>query len=57
MCANYEPIRKDRAHLLDLFEPTFNYKDDLYPSYDGHFIFSKDGNLEGRQVKFGMIPL
>ncbi|EPG2556461.1 SOS response-associated peptidase, partial [Acinetobacter baumannii] len=23
MCANYEPINKDRVHLLDLFEPTF----------------------------------
>ncbi|HFF4869264.1 TPA: SOS response-associated peptidase, partial [Acinetobacter baumannii] len=21
MCANYEPINKDRVHLLDLFEP------------------------------------
>ncbi|EML3888970.1 SOS response-associated peptidase, partial [Acinetobacter baumannii] len=26
MCANYEPINKDRVHLLDLFEPTFDYK-------------------------------
>ncbi|EMN3027605.1 SOS response-associated peptidase, partial [Acinetobacter baumannii] len=25
MCANYEPINKDRVHLLDLFEPTFDY--------------------------------
>ncbi|EMI2817570.1 SOS response-associated peptidase, partial [Acinetobacter baumannii] len=24
MCANYEPINKDRVHLLDLFEPTFD---------------------------------
>ncbi|HBI9019990.1 TPA: SOS response-associated peptidase, partial [Acinetobacter baumannii] len=23
MCANYEPISKDRVHLLDLLEPTF----------------------------------
>jgi len=21
MCANYEPISRDRIHLLDLFEP------------------------------------
>ncbi|EPK0622877.1 SOS response-associated peptidase, partial [Acinetobacter baumannii] len=26
MCANYEPINKDRVHLLDLLEPTFDYK-------------------------------
>ncbi|EPQ1524598.1 SOS response-associated peptidase, partial [Acinetobacter baumannii] len=24
MCANYEPISKDRVHLLDLLEPTFD---------------------------------
>ncbi|EPG7057298.1 SOS response-associated peptidase, partial [Acinetobacter baumannii] len=28
MCANYEPINKDRVHLLDLLEPTFDYKAD-----------------------------
>lgn len=31
MCANYEPISKDRVHLLDLLEPTFDYKNDVYP--------------------------
>ncbi len=56
MCANYEPISKDRVHLLDLFEPTFDYKNDVYPGYDCPLIFSKDGNIEWRQVKFGMIP-
>ncbi len=25
MCANYEPISRERVHLLDLFEPTFKY--------------------------------
>ncbi|EPG7756034.1 TPA: SOS response-associated peptidase, partial [Acinetobacter baumannii] len=34
MCANYEPINKDRVHLLDLFEPTFDYKNGVYPGYD-----------------------
>ncbi|MDC4363766.1 SOS response-associated peptidase [Acinetobacter baumannii] len=56
MCANYEPISKDRVHLLDLFEPTFDYKEDVYPGYDCPLIFSKDGHIEWRQVKFGMIP-
>lgn len=56
MCANYEPILKDRVHLLDLFEPTFDYKTDIYPGYDCPLIFSKDGYIEWRQVKFGMIP-
>ncbi|BFM65278.1 hypothetical protein JUNP406_2281 [Acinetobacter baumannii] len=41
MCANYEPISKDRVHLLDLFEPTFEYKADVYPGYDCPLIFQK----------------
>lgn len=56
MCANYEPISKVRVHLLDLFEPTFEYKADIYPGYDCPLIFSKDGHIEWRQVKFRMIP-
>ncbi|VCX13183.1 hypothetical protein BANRA_01677 [Acinetobacter baumannii] len=39
MCANYEPINKDRVHLLDLFEPTFDYKNGVYPGYDCPLIF------------------
>ena len=39
MCANYEPISKDRVHLLDLLEPTFEYKNDVYPGYDCPLIF------------------
>ncbi|VCY87838.1 hypothetical protein BANRA_01316 [Acinetobacter baumannii] len=39
MCANYEPISKDRVHLLDLLEPTFDYKSDIYPGYDCPLIF------------------
>ncbi len=30
MCANYEPIAKSRAQLLNLFEPTFDYKADMH---------------------------
>ncbi|EMW7813794.1 SOS response-associated peptidase family protein [Acinetobacter baumannii] len=56
MCSNYEPIAKDRVHLLDLFEPTFDYKDDVYPGYDCPLIFSSNGKIEWRQVKFGLIP-
>ncbi|KQE14215.1 SOS response-associated peptidase family protein [Acinetobacter pittii] len=56
MCANYEPISKDRVHLLDLLEPTFEYKNDVYPGYDCPLIFSNNGNIEWRSVKFGLIP-
>lgn len=37
MCANYEPISKDRVRLLDLFEPTFEYSSDIYPGQIAHF--------------------
>lgn len=56
MCANYEPISKDRVHLLDLFEPTFEYSNDIYPGADCPLLFSNEGNVEWRQVKFGLIP-
>ncbi len=56
MCANYEPIRKDRVYLLDLFEPTFDYKNDVYPGYDCPLIFSTGDAIEWREVKFGLVP-
>lgn len=40
MCANYEPISKDRVYLLDLFEPTFEYKADVYLGYDCPLILT-----------------
>ena len=46
MCANYQPILKNKVHLLNLFEPTFDYKEDIYPNYSGPILFSKRGNIE-----------
>lgn len=56
MCANYEPISRDRAHLLDLLEPTFQYQNDIYPGGDCPLIFSNQGHVEWREVKFGLVP-
>lgn len=55
MCANYEPIAKSRAQLLNLLEPTFEYKTDIYPNYAGPILFSKHGELEWRLARFGLI--
>ncbi len=44
MCSNYEPIAKDRIHLLDLFEPTFEYKSHIYPNYEAPFYSLKRAN-------------
>lgn len=40
MCANYEPISKDRVHLLDLFELIFEYSNDIYSGADCPLLFS-----------------
>lgn len=56
MCANYEPIKKSQAIQLGLFEPTFEYKADIYPGYDCPLIFSTGDAIEWREVKFGLVP-
>lgn len=56
MCANYEPINKSQAIQLGLFEPTFEYKADIYPGYDCPLIFSTGDAIEWREVKFGLVP-
>ncbi|OTU33948.1 SOS response-associated peptidase [Acinetobacter pittii] len=55
MCSNYEPIAKDRIHLLDLFEPTFEYKSHIYPNYDAPLLFSKKDQMEWRLARFGLV--
>lgn len=55
MCANYEPIARSRAKLLNLLEPTFDYKTDIYPNYAGPILFSKHGELEWRLARFGLV--
>ncbi|MFW2039268.1 SOS response-associated peptidase family protein [Acinetobacter ursingii] len=56
MCANYEPIKRSQAIQLGLFEPTFEYKADIYPGYDCPLIFSTGDAIEWREVKFGLVP-
>ncbi len=55
MCANYEPIARSRAQLLNLYEPTFEYRSDLFPGYDGPMIIATDQGLEWRSARFGLI--
>lgn len=56
MCANYRPIQKSRAHLLDLFEPTFDYKTDIYPEDLSPILISPDQKVEWRAARFGLVP-
>lgn len=56
MCANYQPIHAGRAHLLDLFEPTFEYKAELYPGDISPILISPEQKIEWRAARFGLIP-
>ncbi|MDM1021566.1 SOS response-associated peptidase family protein [Acinetobacter sp. VNK23] len=56
MCANYEPIARSRALLLNLFEPTFDYKTDIFPSYSGPILIGHDDQIEWRLARFGLVP-
>lgn len=57
MCANYEPIRRSQILQLNLLEPTFEYKHDVYPSYDCPLLFAPNHEqYEWREVKFGLVP-
>lgn len=56
MCANYEPIARSRAQLLNLLEPTFEYKADLYPGYGGPILIATEHGIEWRSARFGLVP-
>lgn len=56
MCANYRPIHKSRAHLLDLFEPTFDYKLDIYPGEHSPILMSPRQEVVWRAARFGLLP-
>jgi putative SOS response-associated peptidase YedK len=56
MCANYELISRDRILHLDLLESTFQYKTDIHLSGNCPLIFSNQGQVEWREVKFGLVP-
>ncbi len=60
MCANYEPISRSRAQLLNLLEPTFDYKADLYPGYGGPILIATEHGIEWRSARLAgpqLIPV
>ncbi|MEG9133556.1 DUF159 family protein, partial [Acinetobacter baumannii] len=50
MCANFKPLKKEHSYQLDLLEPTFDYKSDVYPSDDCPIILSHQNEWEWRKV-------
>ena len=56
MCANFEAIKKNRAFLLGLSEPQFQYPDHIYPLYDAPILIHGADRPEWDLAKFGLIP-
>lgn len=56
MSANYKPIRKDRVQFLNLDEPNFDYKSELYPANETPILISSKGKIEWKLARFGLIP-
>ena len=56
MCANFKPIARNRASLLQLSMPQLEFPEDIYPNQEAPLIFSNRGQIEWRRVNFGMVP-
>ena len=58
MCANLQFITLAQAKLLTSQQLRFDFKDDVYPTYDTPLLFAIQNDLEPqcRQVRFGLIP-
>lgn len=56
MCANYKPITLKQLEALGLVHISFEYEEEVYPSYQTPLLFKSEQGLEWRSVNFGLIP-
>lgn len=56
MCANFKPLTLDQLKQLNLPAITFDYMDEVYPSYKLPLLFKSNSGLEWREVMFGLVP-
>ncbi len=56
MCANFKPLRPAFAPRLDLFPPSFDYKEEIYPNQACPILVSYKKQMEWREATFGLIP-
>jgi putative SOS response-associated peptidase YedK len=56
MCANFKPLRPELSPILDLFPPTFDYKNEIYPGYSSPVLVNHKNHMEWREAIFGLIP-
>ena len=56
MCANFKAIKRNRAYLLGLSEPPFEFPEDVFPLYDAPILIHGADQPEWDLAKFGLIP-
>ena len=56
MCANFKAIKRNRAYLLGLSEPPFDFPEDIFPLYDAPILIHGADHPEWDLAKFGLIP-
>lgn len=56
MCANYKPLTSEQAKQLGLPLISFEYVEEVYPSYKTPLLFKSEQGLEWREVLFGLVP-
>lgn len=60
MCANYYAMLRSHASLFGLPEPTFDYREEIYPGYSAPLIFKNNlhptKHWEWREAVFGLVP-
>lgn len=60
MCANYQPPPPTRfREALSALEPTFEYRDDIYPGYDAPILLldpERADQLVPHRASFGLVP-
>ncbi|XID75842.1 SOS response-associated peptidase [Alkanindiges sp. WGS2144] len=56
MCANFKPVRPELASFLDLFPPTFAYKEEVYPGNNCPILINQDNQMQWREALFGLVP-
>lgn len=56
MCSNYEPIARSHAQLLNLLEPIFEHKADIYPDYGDPILIATEQGIEWRSAHFSLVP-
>lgn len=56
MCANFQTPSKKKLEQLLPIQPSFNFEEDIYPSYEAPIIFKSAHGWEWRKAQFRLVP-